>query len=69
MRMPFALWDGLAGLAELLPQPPFMRVHKSFIVSLNHVRLLDGNTLYVQDKLIPVSDTYREALYRFVRGS
>jgi hypothetical protein len=23
--MPFALWDVLAGLAEMLPQPPFTR--------------------------------------------
>ncbi|RZK30434.1 MAG: hypothetical protein EOO63_06745 [Hymenobacter sp.] len=45
-----------------------MRVHKSFVVNLDHVRLLDGNSLYVQDKLIPISDTFREALYRVVRG-
>jgi DNA-binding LytR/AlgR family response regulator len=64
-----ATYQTLKDLAELLPQPPFLRVHKSYIVSLDHVRLLDGNTLYVQDKLIPVSDTYREALYRVVRGS
>jgi len=63
-----ATYQTLKELAEALPQPPFMRVHKSYIVSLDHVRLLDGNTLYVQDKLIPVSDTYREALYRLVRG-
>jgi uncharacterized protein YbjT (DUF2867 family) len=25
VRMPFALWDALAGLAEMLPQPPFTR--------------------------------------------
>ena len=63
-----ATYQTLRELADTLPQPPFIRVHKSFIVSLDHVRLLDGNTLYVQDKLIPVSDTYREALYRVVRG-
>lgn len=63
-----ATYQTLKELADILPQPPFMRVHKSYIVSLDHVRLLDGNTLYVQDKLIPVSDTYREALYRVVRG-
>ena len=61
-------YQSLRELADSLPQPPFMRVHKSFVVNLDHVRLLDGNSLYVQDKLIPVSDTYREALYRVVRG-
>ena len=25
MRMPFALWDMLAGVAEILPHPPFTR--------------------------------------------
>ncbi len=63
-----ATYHTLRELVETLPQPPFLRVHKSFIVNLDHVRLLDGSTLYVQDKLIPVSDTYREALYRVVRG-
>lgn len=62
-------YQTLKELADTLPQPPFLRVHKSYIVSLDHVRLVDGNTLYIQDKLIPVSDTYREALYRLVRGS
>jgi len=63
-----ATYQTLRELMETLPQPPFLRVHKSFIVNLDHVRLLDGNTLYMQGKLLPVSDTYREALYRVVRG-
>jgi hypothetical protein len=25
MRMPFGVWDALAGLAEMLPQPPLTR--------------------------------------------
>jgi uncharacterized protein YbjT (DUF2867 family) len=25
MRMPFAFWDALAGVAEMLPQPPLIR--------------------------------------------
>jgi DNA-binding LytR/AlgR family response regulator len=63
-----ATYQTLKELAELLPQPPFLRVHKSFVVNLDHVRLVDGNTLYVQNKLIPIGDTYRQALYRVVRG-
>ena len=60
-------YQTLKDLAELLPQPPFLRVHKSFIVSLDKIRMVDGNTIYIQDKEIPVSDTYREQLYRLIR--
>lgn len=54
-------------MAGTLPQPPFLRVHKSFIVSLDQIRMVDGNTIYIQDQEIPVGDTYREQLYRLIR--
>ena len=60
-------YQTLKELADTLPQPPFLRVHKSFIVSLDKIRMVDGNTIYVQDKEIPVSDTYREQFYRLIR--
>ena len=60
-------YQTLKELAETLPQPPFLRVHKSFIVSLDKIRMVDGNTIYLQDKEIPVGDTYREQLYRLIR--
>ena len=60
-------YQTLRELAETLPQPPFLRVHKSFIVSLDKIRMVDGNTIYIQDKEIPVGDTYREMLYRLIR--
>ncbi len=60
-------YQTLKELTETLPQPPFLRVHKSFIVSLDKIRMVDGNTIYIQDKAIPVGDTYREQLYRLIR--
>ncbi|SNC76467.1 two component transcriptional regulator, LytTR family [Hymenobacter gelipurpurascens] len=60
-------YQPLKELAELLPQPPFLRVHKSFLVSLDKITMIDGNTIYVQDKAIPVGETYRESLFRLVR--
>jgi DNA-binding LytR/AlgR family response regulator len=57
----------LKDLEEQLPQPPFLRVHKSYIVSLDKIRLVDGNTLYIQDTMIPVGETYREQLYKLIR--
>ncbi|QNH62494.1 LytR/AlgR family response regulator transcription factor [Hymenobacter sediminicola] len=60
-------YQTLKELAEQLPQPPFLRVHKSFIISLDKISMVDGNTVYVGDKAIPVGETYREALYQVVR--
>ena len=60
-------YQTLKELAETLPQPPFLRVHKSFIVSLDKIRMVDGNTIYIQDKEIPVGETYRDQLYRLIR--
>ncbi len=60
-------YQTLKELAEQLPQPPFLRVHKSFIISLDQISMIDGNTVYVGEKAIPVGETYREALYKLVR--
>lgn len=60
-------YQSLTQLEQELPRPPFVRVHKSYIVSLSKIRMVDGNTLYIQDKQVPVGETYREQLYRLVR--
>ena len=56
----------LRELAAQLP-PSFVRVHKSFIISLDHLRLVDGHTLHVGDEEITVGDTYREDFFRLIR--
>ena len=61
-------YQSLRELETQLPQPPFLRVHKSYIVSLQHVRLIDGNTLTIGQQTIVVGETYREAFFRIVRA-
>jgi DNA-binding LytR/AlgR family response regulator len=61
-------------LQERLPAAQFMRVHKSYIVSLDKIKALDGNLILFQDgkATAPLGDTYRrgffEALQRHVVG-
>jgi DNA-binding LytR/AlgR family response regulator len=42
----------------------FVRVHRSFIVNLNKVHKLEGNTLLIDSKTIPVGSTYRKSVKR-----
>lgn len=46
---------------ESLPSPAFMRVHRSFIVNLDKVRVVERNCINMHGRAIPVSDTYRRA--------
>lgn len=52
-------------MEERLPTTSFFRSHKSFIVSLDKIKALDGNEIILQqvkDK-IPLGATYRDALF------
>ena len=52
-------------MEERLPTSTFFRSHKSFIVSLDKIKALDGNEIILQnikDK-IPLGATYRDALF------
>jgi DNA-binding LytR/AlgR family response regulator len=46
-------------MLEDLPASLFIRVHKSFIISRNKIRFIEGNYVQVADKSIPIGATYR----------
>ncbi|MEJ8801860.1 LytR/AlgR family response regulator transcription factor [Pontibacter sp. H249] len=60
-------YQSLTDLAEQLPQPPFYRVHRSYIISIDKVSMVDGNTIYIGDKDIPVGETYRDGFLNMIR--
>ena len=52
----------LKSLEEQLPRDKFIRVHKSYIVSINHISEIEQLTVTVADKKIPIGGSYRESL-------
>jgi DNA-binding LytR/AlgR family response regulator len=48
------------GVEEQLPQYLFIRIHKSFLVSVNAIKTIDGNELKIEHISLPISKTYRE---------
>jgi DNA-binding LytR/AlgR family response regulator len=50
-------------LQEELPIKIFMRVHKSFIISRNKIKYIEGNYIQVEDKSIPIGATYRNEVF------
>lgn len=59
--------QSLTDLTEQLPQPPFYRVHRSYIISIDKVCMVDGNTIYVGNTEIPIGETYRDGFLSMIR--
>jgi len=51
----------LQEVAKLLPPHLFYRVHKSFIISLQHLELIESFQVKINGLEIPLGKTYREA--------
>ena len=49
-------------LESRLPTDQFIRIHKSYIVALNKIERLSGNTLHIGDTELPVGITFRREL-------
>ncbi len=47
-----------------LPINQFLRVHRSYVVNINSVIGFEGNMLFIGNKKIPVSKTYRNKVFR-----
>jgi DNA-binding LytR/AlgR family response regulator len=50
-------------LESVLPGSNFVRVHKSYLVALDKIENITRNRIKIGDKLIPVSDSYKNAFY------
>ena len=56
-------------LESKLPSNQFVRVHKSYLVSLNKIESIERDRIKIQKDLIPISDTFRENFYSSISNS
>ncbi|MDR2947793.1 MAG: LytTR family DNA-binding domain-containing protein [Prevotella sp.] len=54
----------LKDLEEKLPSSRFIRVHKSYIVSIKHIELIDKNILHISGQKLPVGGSYKDRLMK-----
>lgn len=56
----------LGEIINSLPSDVFIRVHRSYVININHVSKYCNNMFYIQNTIIPIGRTYKkEALSHF----
>jgi two-component system, LytTR family, response regulator LytT len=58
--------NSMKNLEAKLPESKFMRVHRSFIVNLDRVEVVERSRIVFGRVYIPVSDQYKEKFQRFL---
>ena len=51
------------GMEEQLPQHLFIRIHKSFLISVNAIKTIDGSEVVLENCSLPISKTHREEVF------
>jgi len=57
-------------LEGILPESDFMRVHKSYIISVEKIKAIDGNQIILKNSAekIPLGETYRPKFFETLRS-
>lgn len=51
---------------DYLPKPEFMRTHRSYIVHMNKITVLDRFRIIFGDRYIPISDSYKDSIMDYI---
>lgn len=54
--------SSLKDLADRLPSQYFMRIHRSYIVQLSKIKKIEEGDVFITDKPLPISKSYKEEL-------
>ncbi len=65
-RKPILSLTSMRTIESALPEDRFMRTHRSFIVNLQQVEIIERGQIVFGEKYIPVSDSYKEAMQNYV---
>ena len=54
----------MSEIINMLPEKQFVRIHKSYIVSMSYVEKIERHQLTINGKNIPIGITYRESFFK-----
>jgi DNA-binding LytR/AlgR family response regulator len=63
---PLLTLNNLKSFSAKLPSDEFMRVHRSYIVSISHIDSIARNEIYIGKKIIPIGDSFKSDFYDMV---
>lgn len=58
--------EKLSSILELLPEHEFVQTHRSFIVSVKHIKRIQGNVIVLNSHRVPIGKLYKTKLSKLI---
>lgn len=65
-RKPVMSLMNMKKIDDYMPRPQFMRVHRSYIVNMQQVNMIDRGRMVIGDAIIPVSESYKDIVQEYI---
>lgn len=66
---PVITLQNLKTFSSKLPEDIFVRVHRSFVISLQHIDSISRNEISIGKKIIPIGNSYRNDFFHIVESN
>ena len=63
---PVLTLQNLKNFSSRLPETDFVRVHRSYVVSLNHIETISRNEISIGKKVVPIGNSYRNDFFKII---
>ena len=54
--------ERMKNMEEQLPQPNFLRIHKSYIINIDHIDYVERGRIVINKQYLPVGETFKESV-------
>ena len=61
--------EKISTLETILSKHNVLRVHKSFLVTIEHITSIQGNRIHIQDYKIPIGQTYKNSINELINNT
>jgi DNA-binding LytR/AlgR family response regulator len=59
-------YSTLKNICESLPKTNFIQTHKSYIISIKHIDKIDNDSIWINEKELPIGNTYRKLFFETI---
>ncbi len=61
--------NNLVSITDVIPMDRFVRIHRSYMIAIDKVKLIEGNQVKIGDKLLPIGRNYQKEVKELILGT